>query len=237
MAATTFAHCASGAAGPLHQGGEQEPPDLVAPFRQALSRGADGIEARARLSGDGKVVVAERDSYRRSVRRRAVGEVDAAWLARAGVPQLRDLDTMLGGSCQLCLEVADEAAARAALGEAGLARRCGRLWLRSRDREMLLALRPEALGVRLVHDLARRAYGDTLERHLADLAAGALDGLALRAAEWSLGLATLVQRFGLLAYGSEAREERHLRNLVACSVDVIASVEVGRRLSEHPEPP
>lgn len=231
MAATTFARCAAG------RSVDREELDLFAPFRRAIADGADGIEARARLSVDGRPVLAERDSYRRSLRQRPVAEVSASWLSAAGVPPLADLHLAIAGAGDLCLEVADEATALAVLAEVGSTDRGGRLWLRSPDRDMLFKIRAAAPGVRLVHDLARRAYGDTLERHLADLAAGALDGLSMRAGEWSLGLTSLVHRFGLLAYGSEAREERNLRNLVAASVDAIASTEVGRLVAIVSSPP
>ncbi|MGH9024385.1 MAG: glycerophosphodiester phosphodiesterase [Acidimicrobiia bacterium] len=231
MGATTFARCAAG------RGVDRDELDLFAPFRRAIAEGADGIEARARLSADGKLVLAEEESYRRSLRQRSVAGTSASQLSAAGIPSLADLHLAIAGAGELCLEVADEPTARAVLAEVGSIDRGGRLWLRSPDRDMLFKIRAAAPGVRLVHDLARRAYGDTLERHLADLAGGSLDGLSMRAGEWSLGLTSLVHRFGLLAYGSQAREERHLRNLVAASVDAIASTAVDRLVAIVSSPP
>ena len=196
-------------------------------FRSAKERGATGIESDVRLSRDGIPILAHDPTVRRGVRRLTVARQDASDLAAHDIPRLADLYDV-AGDLHFSLDVKTPDAGEASID---VARGAGpgalaRLWLCSPDLNLLRSLRRADDHVRLVHSTARRVVFDALERHAATLADDRIDAFNLHRAEWSKGLVTLFQRFGVLAFAWDAQDTRHLRELVAMGVDALYSDDV-----------
>ncbi|HVW33655.1 MAG TPA: glycerophosphodiester phosphodiesterase [Acidimicrobiia bacterium] len=219
MAPITFAH----------RGGKADAPEntLVA-FRRALDGGVTGLESDARLSADGEVVLVHGSTVRAGLKRPKVRQLTAARLAEYGVPRLADLYAELGTGYELSLDLKEPDVAGPLLEVARSAGAIDRLWLCARDLPDLEATRAADPDVRLVHSLGKRAYGDALESHANTLAKAGIAALNLREAEWSLGLVTLVHRFGLRAFAWDAQEYRRIRAVLEMGVDAIYSDHVDR---------
>ena len=212
-----------------HRGGKADAPEnsLVA-FRRALEVGATGLESDARLSADGEVVLVHGAVIRAGLKRAKVRQLRADQLAGYGVPRLADLYGELGTGYELSLDLKEPEVTVPLLRLARAAGATDRLWLCARDLPDLEAARLEDPDVRLVHSLGKRAYGDALERHASILSRTGIAALNLREAEWSLGLVTLVHRFGLKAFAWDAQEYRRIRAVLEMGVDAIYSDHVER---------
>lgn len=215
-----------------HRGGRADAPEnTLAAFRRALRLGAAGLESDARLSGDGEVVLAHDAAVRLGLRRLKVAAAPAARLAEAGVPRLADVYDELGSDFELSLDLKDPVVAGPLLDVARQARATDRLWLCSRDLDLLRAVRRTDGDVRLVHSMARRGSGGALERHAADLARSGIAALNLHEADWSLGVVSLVHRFELAAFAWDAQEVRRLRALLGMGIDGVYCDHVERMVA------
>jgi glycerophosphoryl diester phosphodiesterase len=215
-----------------HRGGRAGAPDnTLEAFRRALGLGASGLEADARLSGDGQVVLVHDATVRRGLRRARVDALPAAGLAGAGVPRLADLYAELGSDYELSLDLKVPEVAGPVLEVARAHGAVGRLWLCSGDVGELGRLHQADGEVRLVHSSRRRDYGDALERHAAALAREGVAALNLHETQWSMGVVALAQRFGLLAFAWDAQETRRIRALLGMGIDALYSDYVERMVA------
>ncbi len=96
------------------------------------------------------------------------------------------------------------------------------------DRLWLCSSKPDAPGVRsgarapeahLVHSVRRRNVDVPLERHAAQLAELGIGVVNMHRSDWTAGLVGLFHRFGVLAFGWDVQEVRHLRELLAMGID------------------
>jgi len=215
-----------------HRGGRAEAPEntLVA-FARALGQGARGLESDARLSADGEAVLIHGPYVRQGLRRLVVASTPATRLAEAGIPRLSDLYATLGGDFELSLDLKDPRVAQPILDAARQADAIGRLWLCSRDVDVLMGIRAVDPEVHLVHTMGRRRYGDTLEPHAAALARQGVAALNLAEREWSAGLVALIHRFGLAAFAWDVQETRRLRALLEMGIDAVYSDHVDRMVA------
>ena len=215
-----------------HRGGRAEAPEntLVA-FARALEQGARGLESDARLSGDGEVVLVHGPHLRQGLRRLVVASTPAARLAAAGIPRLSDVYATLGGDFELSLDVKDVRVVEPILDSARKAGAVGRLWLCSREVDVLVGIRAADPEVHLVHSMGKRRYGDTLEPHAAALARQGVAALNLVEREWSAGLVALTHRFGLAAFAWDVQETRRLRALLEMGIDAVYSDHVDRMVA------
>ena len=155
----------------------------------------------------------------------------AAELAELGVPRLGDLYAELGTDYELSLDVYDPAAAKSLVEVVGAAGALDRLWLCSSKPDLLTTLGTLAPEAHLVHSVRRRNVDVPLERHAARLAELGIGVINLHRSEWSAGLVGLFQRFGILAFGWDAQEVRHLRELLAMGIDGLYSDHVARMVA------
>ena len=213
-----------------HRGGRADdaPENSLAAFRRALALGATGLESDARLSADGQVVLVHGPMVRTGLRRVKVRALPAARLAELGVPRLADLYAEVGTDFELSLDLKEPNLTGPIVAMARDAGALDRLWLCAREMPELENARRVDPDVRLVHTMARRAYGDALERHASTLAKAGIAALNLREAEWSLGLVTLAHRFDLRAFAWDAQEYRRIRAVLEMGVDAIYSDHVDR---------
>ena len=215
-----------------HRGGRaDEPENSLAAFRRALEVGATGLESDARLSSDGQVVLVHGPAIRTGLRRTRVRDLPAARLAERGIPGLADLYAELGSDFELSLDLKEPEIAGEIIAVVRDAGALDRLWLCARELSHLEGARRADSGVRLVHSMGRRAYGDALERHASALVRQGIAALNLRETEWSLGLVTLVHRFDLLAFAWDVQEYRRIRAVLEMGVDAIYSDHVERMVA------
>lgn len=215
-----------------HRGASADAPEntLVA-FRLALELGVEGLESDARLSADGEVVLVHGAVARQGWRRKRVAQSTAAELAELDVPRLADLYTELGTDYELSLDVYDPAAGQVLLEVARGAGALDRLWLCSSKTELLTALGERAPGVHLVHSVRRRAIDIPLERHAARLAELGIGVVNMHRSDWTAGLVGLFHRFDVRAFGWDAQEVRHVRELLAMDIDALYSDHAARMVA------
>jgi glycerophosphoryl diester phosphodiesterase len=94
--------------------------------------------------------------------------------------------------------------------------------------ETLGALAPDA---HLVHSIRRRNVAVPLERHAARLAESGIDVVNMHRSDWTAGLVGLFHRFEVKAFGWDAQEVRHLRELLAMGIDAVYSDHVARMVA------
>jgi glycerophosphoryl diester phosphodiesterase len=217
-----------------HRGGRGDRPEnTMTAFRDALARGAAGLESDVHVTADGVAVLVHDPVIRRGLRRIRVGSSTAPQIAALGVPSLADLYAELGTDWELSLDAKGPGSALAmlrtaeAVGEAAVRR----LWICTASLEELEELRAASPTVRLVHSVRRRTLGADLERHAARLSAVGVDALNMHRSDWSLGLVTLFHRFGVKAFAWDVQEVRQLRDLLAMEVDAVYSDWVDRMVA------
>lgn len=215
-----------------HRGGRAGAPEnTLEAFVRALGLGATGLESDARLAADGEVVLCHDPALRRGLRRVPVRSLTSADLAGNGIPRLGDLYDTCGTGYELSLDLKEPEAALPILAAARSAGAVDRLWLCSGDIEVLKSVRAADPGVRLVHSMARGARGAAMERHASLLASEGIAVLNLHETEWSLGVVTLVHRFGLGAFGWDAQEGRRIKALLRMGIDGVYSDHVERMVA------
>ena len=218
----TFAH--RGASG-------DAPENTLEAFRLALDLGARGLESDVRLSADGEVVLVHGAVAREGWRRKRVAQSTAAELAEISVPRLADLYDELGTDYELSLDVYDPAAATVLVEVARDAGALDRLWVCSSKTGLLEKLGQRAPELHLVHSIRRNKIDIPLERHAAQLAEVGIGVVNMHRSDWSQGLVGLFHRFGVQAFGWDAQEVRHLRELLAMGIDGVYSDHVARMVA------
>jgi glycerophosphoryl diester phosphodiesterase len=206
------------------------PENTIEAFRRALKQGASGLESDVRLARDGEAVLVHDPVIRAGLRRVRVRDTTVGRLAELDVPTLAELYQELGTEFDLSLDVADRDAALAAVAIARTAQASARLWVCSPDLEVLDAVRDADTDVRLVHSTRSKHVGP-YERHAADVSRAGIAAVNFHQSDWSLGLVTLYHRFGLLAFGWDAQETRHLRALLGMKIDAVYSDHVDRMVA------
>ncbi len=215
-----------------HRGASADAPEnTMAAFRLALDLGARGLESDARLSADGEVVLVHGAVARAGWRRKRVAQSRATDLAELDVPRLADLYAELGTDYQLSLDVYDPAAGTVLLDVARAAGAHDRLWLCSSKTALLEKLGAQAPEAHLVHSIRRRRVDIPLERHAAHLAEVGIGVVNMHRSDWTAGLVGLFHRFGVQAFGWDAQEVRHLRELLAMDIDAVYSDHVARMVA------
>jgi glycerophosphoryl diester phosphodiesterase len=197
----------------------------------ALQLGAQGLESDARLSGDGEVVLVHGAVARQGWRRRRVAQSTVAELAELAVPRLADLYARVGTDYELSLDVYDPAAGAGIVEVARAAGASDRLWLCSSKVSLLTSLGERAPEAHLVHSIRRRRLDVPLERHAAQLAELGIGVVNMHRSDWSAGLVGLFHRFDIEAFGWDAQEVRHLRDLLTMGIDAVYSDHVARMVA------
>lgn len=215
-----------------HRGASADAPEnTLAAFSLALQLGARGVESDARLSADGEVVLVHGAVARKGWRRLTVARTRADDLAVLDVPRLADLYETLGSDYELSLDVYDPNAGRVVVDVARAAGALEQLWLCSARTELLTDLGERAPGAHLVHSVRRRKVDVPPERHAARLAELGIGVVNMHRSDWTAGLVGLFHRFGVQAFGWDAQEVRHLRDLLGMGIDAVYSDHVTRMVA------
>jgi glycerophosphoryl diester phosphodiesterase len=193
-------------------------------FRLAVRLGATGIQSDAWATRD-HVVVLNRDPFARRVRRRKIGQVDAADLPDNFVTLTELLE--ISGDLPIRVRIDEVAHGPMVIAAARLAESADRLWLAHTDLEVLAAWRDVAPEVQLVNSTSLDNMALGPERCAAELAAARVDAVSMPETDWSGGMVALFHRFDVLAFAEEADFERQLARLIDMGIDAVTG--------DHPE--
>ncbi len=203
-------------------------------FELALEMGATGIETDAWITADGAVVLNHDGAVgglpTLSTRRllgRFIARTPRARLP-AHIPTIDEFYERCGTGVPLSVDVKDGAAFEGLLASARAHRSAEHLWVCHHDIGVLGEWRSAAPEVKLVHSTRLDRLPRGPERHGADLAEAGIDVVNLHREDWNGGLTTLYHRFGVLAFGWDAQQVRHIAELVDAGIDAVYSDHVDR---------
>jgi glycerophosphoryl diester phosphodiesterase len=212
-----------------HRGGRGHGADnTLDTFREALARGARGLETDAWLTAD-HVVVLDHDGVHRAAKRRHVpmAQVRRADLADH-VPSLDELYSACGTDFDLAIDVRLPEVAAAVLDVARAHDAASRLWLVGGTPDLLAAWQSLdhdghfAMSIRLVE-----RHGDVVG---AAQRAGA-NALNMRWPWWTRAWVRRVHEAGLLAFAYDAQSAVALNRCVRLGIDGVFSDHVDRMLA------
>lgn len=209
-----------------HRGGRGHGVDnTMTTFREALTRGATGLETDAWLTADG-VVVLDHDGVHRAAKRRhkPMAQVRRDELP-AHVPSLSELYAECGTEFDLAIDVRLPDVAAAVLDVARAFSATRRLWLVGGTPELLNAWQSLghdghfAMSIRLVE-----RHGDVIG---VAQRAGA-DALNMRWPWWTRSWVRRVHEAGLRAFGYDAQSSPSLQRCARLGLDGVFSDHVDR---------
>ena len=218
-----------------HRGARAHAPEnTLEAFSLARDMGATGIETDAWRTADGQIVLNHDRTVgglpttaARRILGRPIAKLDRAALP-GHIPTLDDYYENCGADLPLSVDVKDPSAFDDIVAAARSHRAAERLWVCHHDPELLRDWRAAAPDVKLVHSTRLDRLRGGPERHAADLAESGIDAVNFRRDDWTGGLTTLYHRFGVLAFGWDAQQARHIAELVAAGIDAVYSDHVDR---------
>lgn len=218
-----------------HRGGRAHAPENTLPaFELALRLGANGLETDIWLTADGVPVIAHDATVRRGVRVRQIRDLPSHQLPE-GMPTLEQLITHCGRDFHLSIDLKDPSAGEPVINvlrEAG-GDILGRTWLCAPDMGTLVPLRAFDADIRLVDSTRLDRIKEGVERRSSELARLGIDGLNMFHTDWTGGLATLVHRFGRVAFGWGIEYERHFAAAYRMGLDAVYSDWVDRMMDSY----
>jgi glycerophosphoryl diester phosphodiesterase len=204
-----------------HRGARLEAPEnTIDAFRLALEQGATGLETDCWLSGDGQVVCVHDATVGRGLRRKQVRRTSAADLAEMGVPRLADVYAALGTAMVWSIDAKHDEVVGPLLDVVAAHGARDRLWLCHPDARLLAEWRPRT-DAHLVHSRRRDRLDVPIERHAHELAQAGIEAMNFHHTDWSAGLVSLFQRFGVRAFAWDVQEVRHLREMLRIGIDAL----------------
>jgi glycerophosphoryl diester phosphodiesterase len=209
-----------------HRGGRGHGHDnRLETFREAIARGAPGLETDAWLTADG-VVVLDHDGVHRAAQRRhkPMAEVRRDELP-AHVASLGELYAACGVDFDLAIDVRlpDVAAEVVAVAERHHA--TGRLWLVAPEPSMLPAWRALAHDVHLAHSIKLVQRSASI---VEAVRAGEGEALNMRWPWWTASYVRRVHDAGLLAFAYDVQSAFAVRRCERLGIDGIFSDHVER---------
>ena len=204
-----------------HRGGRAHGPDnTIGTFREALNRGARGLETDAWLTADGQVVL-DHDGVLRAAknRRQPIAQVRRCDLP-AHIPTLDELYTSCGSNFDLAIDVRLPEVAAAVVDVARAHRAVDRLWLVGGTPELLTAWQQLDHTGRFAMSIRRaERRGDVVA---AAKQAGA-DALNMRWPWWTKAWVRRVQDAGLLTFAYDVQWRWARRRCAHLSIDGLFS--------------
>jgi glycerophosphoryl diester phosphodiesterase len=209
-----------------HRGGRAHGGDnTIETFREALVRGATGLETDAWLTADGMVVLDHDGVLRAAARRQTpLGQVRRDQLP-SHIPTLGELYEQCGVGFDLAIDVRLPEVATAVVDVAVAHQADDRLWLVGSTPALLEHWRDHGSRARLAMSVTARERGRATVRRAH--AAGA-EALNMRWPWWTARHVTYVHAAGLLAFGYDAQWECTLRRCTRIGLDGVFSDHVTR---------
>jgi glycerophosphoryl diester phosphodiesterase len=219
-----------------HRGARAHAPEnTLQSFSLALKLGATGIESDVWITADNSIVLDHDGVVRRGLRRLPIAELKRDNLP-SHIPTLAEMIETCGTDYELSLDVKD---VRALLPTVDTLRAAGfdlsRVWLCHWDVDVLLAHRPLVPDVRLVDSTRLAKIAEGPERRAHKLRSHGIDALNMHYSDWTGGLATLVHRFDIFAFGWDLQFESHLTDCMRMGLDAVFSDHVDRMMDVYRE--
>jgi glycerophosphoryl diester phosphodiesterase len=211
-----------------HRGGRAHGGDnTIDTFREALVRGATGLETDAWLTAD-QMVVLDHDGVVRAAQRRQtpLGKVQRSELPQH-IPTLSELYEQCGTDFDLAIDVRLPEVATAVVDVAVAHGADDRLWLVGSTPALLQHWRDHGSRARLAMSVTARERGRATVQRAYDAGAEALN---MRWPWWTKRHVAHVHAAGLLAFGYDAQREWTLRRCAAIGLDGVFSDHVTRML-------
>lgn len=218
-----------------HRGARAHAPEnTLEAFALAKTMGATGIETDAWRTADGEIVLVHDGSRPRlsflpsvGILGRPISAMTRAALP-AAIPTLAEYYEHCGTDLPLSVDIKDADAFDDLVAVARLHDASRLLWVCHGDIEVLARWRQACPDVKVVHSTRLDRLKRGPERHAADLTAAGIAAVNLRRDDWNAGLTTLYHRFGMLAFGWDAQETRHIAELIDIGIDAVYSDHVDR---------
>lgn len=202
-------------------------------FELALKLGANGLESDAWITSDGKAVLDHDGIHRGRVRRLAIRDVRRDQLSDH-IPDFAQLLEILPSPCHLSIDVKDYGVVDTLVGDAQDAHfPLDRLWLCHFDIEKVLEIKKRHPDVRVVDSTRLSKIKEGIEKRTALLAEHKIDAINMHVSDWSGGLATLVHRFNVLAFGWDAQFPPILETAFRMGLDAVYSDHIDRLVDAY----
>jgi glycerophosphoryl diester phosphodiesterase len=209
-----------------HRGGRAHGGDnTLDTFREAIVRGATGLETDAWLTADGEVVL-DHDGVLRAAERKQkpLGEVRRSELPQH-IPTLDEVYKACGTDFDLAIDVRLPEVATAVVDLAVAHDADARLWLVGGTPSLLAHWRDHGSRARLAMSVTARERGRATVQRAYDAGAEALN---MRWPWWTARHVRHVHAAGLLAFGYDAQREWTLRRCARIGLDGVFSDHVTR---------
>ena len=211
-----------------HRGARAHAPENTADaFELAIRLGASGLESDVWLTADGELVLTHDGVV--GLRRRPIES-----LARRDLPDdvltFPELLELAPAEVDLSIDVKTPSAFEPVLDTIAQldAERRSRIFLCHPDWTLLADWRDRDPHVRLIDSTTLKAMERGPERRAHELAEAGIDGVNLRADEWTGGLTTLFHRFERLCFGWDAQHDHVLDDLLTMGIDAVFCDHVDR---------
>jgi glycerophosphoryl diester phosphodiesterase len=206
-----------------HRGARAHAPEnTLESFSLALRLGATGLESDVWLTADGRAVLDHDGFVGGRLRRKPIGQVEAAALPPE-VPLLADLYATCGTDFELSLDIKDPAAIAEVILVSRDAGAEARLWVCHHDWELVASWRELSASAHLVDSTRLSRIKEGPERRAATLASAGVDAINLHHSDWSGGLIALFHRFERFTLGWDAQFDRTLGALLDAGIDGVFS--------------
>ncbi|HVA74878.1 MAG TPA: glycerophosphodiester phosphodiesterase [Acidimicrobiales bacterium] len=196
-------------------------------FQHALVLGATGLESDVWITADGQAVLDHDGVTGPPWRRRPLSAQERRALP-SHIPTLEQLYGSCGTDFELSLDIKDPASLGETLRVAKAFDAAERLWICEPVIARLRSWAPLAGGARLVNSTHLDDMPEGFAVRLEELRAIGVGALNLHGSEWNSQRVAEAHDAGLLAFGWDAQDDRHIRRLVSLGLDGIYSDHVDR---------
>lgn len=212
-----------------HRGGRAHGPDnTIATFKEALARGATGLETDAWITADGAVVL-DHDGVHRVAKRQhePITNVRRDELP-AHIPTLEEVYAACGTDFDLAIDVKRQRAAAVIIDVARKHGALDRLWLVAPATHLLSQWRLLDPAPHLAHTIKLR---ERSTQEIEAVAAGGGDALNMRWPWWTKSFVERIHDLGMLAFAYDAQSRFALRRCMRLGLDGVFSDHVDRMTS------
>ena len=199
----------------------------------ALKLGANGLETDAWMTADGEVVLDHDGVHRAGVRKKSILSVTRDSLS-PNIPSFLEFLMICPSGVHVSVDVKDISAASVMVSQAREFNfPLENLWLCHHNIDDVLQLRRSFSDVRVVDSTRLNKIKEGPEMRAALLAENGVDALNMHISDWSGGLASLVHRFEILAFGWDAQFAPAIETGLRMGLDGLYSDHVDRLVDAY----
>lgn len=201
--------------------------NTIEAFRHALVLGATGLESDVWMTSDGLAVL-DHDGVTGPPWHRTPLSAQERSALPSHIPALEDLYRACGTGFELSLDIKDPDSLDETVRVAKSFDAVERLWICEPSLARLSTWSSAAAGAKLVNSTHVDDMQEGFSARLEELGALGVSALNLHGSEWNPQRVAEAHAKGLLAFGWDAQDDKHIRRLVALGLDGIYSDHVDR---------